>query len=66
MEPHERVGVVPVPAGVVSTIDEDHVRVGCVHERIGERETGGAGAHDQVVGLEIGHRVPSPSAWRAT
>ena len=52
---HERVGVVPVAAGLVTTVDEHDVSVRRVHQLVGERESGGSCADDQVVGVEVGH-----------
>ena len=49
---HERIGVVPVTAGGVATVDEGDVDVGVIDQGVGERHAHGAGTDDEVVGLE--------------
>ena len=52
----ERIGVLPVPAGRVATVDERDVHVGVIDQRVGEGHAHRAGAHDEVVGLQRSHR----------
>ena len=47
---HERVGEVPVAAGLGVPIDDHHVGVALGHERVGERHPDGTASHDEVVG----------------
>ena len=58
MQLDERVGVEPVAADAVPTVDDDHPRVGVVDQRVGERQAGGARADHEVVGLHT--RVTGP------
>ena len=58
VQPHERVGVVPVAARPIVAIDDHHRRVGLGEHRVGEGHPRGAGPLDQVVGCDrLGHAV---------
>ncbi|GAB3251904.1 hypothetical protein GCM10027448_17540 [Nocardioides dilutus] len=52
MEPDERVGIEPVPAGTVPPVDQGDRDVGVVDERVGERHPGRACADHDVVGID--------------
>ena len=52
VQPDEGVGLQPVPADAVATVDQRDARVGVVDQRVGERHPDGAGADHEVVGLE--------------
>ena len=47
------IGVVPVTAGLAAPVDEGDVRVGLGKQRVGEGQTYGTGADDEVVGLDV-------------
>jgi hypothetical protein len=51
VEANEGVGIEPVAAGAVATVDEGDVDVSVVDERVDESEASGTGANDEVVGL---------------
>ena len=55
VELDERIGVLPVAAGRVATVDERDVHVGVIDQGVGERHAHRAGADDEVVGLERVH-----------
>ncbi|GAB7006488.1 hypothetical protein JCM18899A_39610 [Nocardioides sp. AN3] len=61
MEPHERVGVVPVPTRLVPTIDHDHIGIRVLDEGVDEGHAGGSGSYDEVVSLKL-HVVSVPKA----
>ncbi len=44
-------------AGTIAPVDHDHVDVGLVDQRVGERERGSTGTDHEVVGLERGHEA---------
>ena len=50
MQGDERIGIVPVPAGLAIAVDDSNVCIGLVEQRVGKREPGGAAADDEVVG----------------
>ena len=57
MQPHERIGGDPVPAGPVVAVDDDDGRGGLADQGVDERHRGGARPDDQVVGLDSPHGV---------
>ena len=52
VQPHERVGLVPVATRSIMPIDDHHRRVGVAEQLIREGHPNGAGPLDQVVGLD--------------
>ena len=52
---NERVRVVPVTSGEMTPIDQRHVHVGMVDQRVGECHSHRAGAHHQVIGVQRSH-----------
>ena len=56
---HERIRVLPVPAGGVAAVDQGDMHVGVVDQRVGERHAHRACTHDQVIGVEASHRRQS-------
>ena len=57
----ERIGVLPVPARRMATIDEGDVHVGVVDQRVGERHAHGSGADNEVVRLQMSQPTCSVS-----
>jgi hypothetical protein len=55
-----------VATGRGASVDHDHVDRGIVDEGVDERHADGAGAHDQVVGLETRANVHRPAKVAAT
>ncbi len=67
VQPHERVGVVPVPARAMVSVDDHHRGAALGQQRIGERHGRGTAPHDQIVGFDgrFGHGPPDVSInWR--
>ena len=52
VELHERVGVLPVTACGVATVDQGDVHIGVVEQRVGEGHPHRPGADDEIVGVE--------------
>ena len=57
MESHERIRIVPVAAGTITSIDHHHLGRGVGDQRVGERHARRARADHQVVGLDLSHRT---------
>ena len=53
MQRDEGVGVVPVATGFATPVDDGDVRVGLGQQRVGEGQSHGAGADDEVVSLDV-------------
>ena len=52
MQAHERVGLQPVTTDTVPPVDEGHLDVGAVDQRVREGHAHGPCAHDEVVGVD--------------
>ena len=55
MQTHERIGVVPVAARAMASIDHHDVGVGVGDHFVGERHAGRAGPDHQVIRFESLH-----------
>ena len=55
----EGVGLQPMPADTVSTVDERHPHIGVVGHRVGESHSHSTGSHDEVVGLDAARHPPT-------
>ncbi len=63
MEPHVRIGVEPMSAGRVASVDDGDRGVRMREERVGERHPRRPGADDEIVGFEL--RPHHPDDTRA-